>query len=134
MLHMKSQQESLGFLLSSVSRLMRQAFEQRIEGSLLSLAQARALVYIARNEGIRQVSLAELLEIQPISLVHLVDQLEKAELIERRPDRADRRAYQLFLTPAAAPQLAAIEQVITVIRADAFSDLGEHQSGTNVLD
>src|SRR5450631_3665986 len=108
---MKLRQESLGFLLADVSRLMRRAFERRLDGSSLTLAQARALIYVSRHEGVRQVDFAELLEVQPITLGRLIDQLAETGLVERRPDSADRRAYQIFLTPAAASHLAAIETV-----------------------
>ncbi|MFM9882080.1 MAG: MarR family winged helix-turn-helix transcriptional regulator [Burkholderiales bacterium] len=122
------QQDSLGFLLADVSRLMRRAFQQRLEGSTLTLAQARALVYVSRNEGVRQVDLADLLEVQPITLARLIDQLAEAGLVERRPDPVDRRAYQVFLTRAAAPQLAAIEQVAKTIRAEALHGFSEQQA------
>ena len=52
---MVSEQESLGFLLADLSRMMRQAFQRRLEGSSITLAQARALVYLARHQGIRQM-------------------------------------------------------------------------------
>jgi len=122
------QEESLGFLLADVSRLMRRAFRQRLEGSLLTLAQARALVYVSRHEGVRQVELAEFLEIQPITLARLIDQLMEAGLVERRPDPVDRRAYRIYLTSAAAPQLAAIKQVAAAIRADALRGLGKQDA------
>lgn len=112
--------ESLGFLVSDISRLMRQQFQRRIAGSPLTLAQARALVRISRNEGIRQVDLAELLEIQPITLVRLIDQLAEAGLVERRPDPADRRAYRLFLTGHAGAQLKLIRTVSAGTQAQAL--------------
>ena len=122
------QQDSLGFLLADVSRLMRRAFQQQFEGNTLTLAQARALVYVSRHEGVRQVDLAELLEVQPITLARLIDQLAGDGLVERRPDPNDRRAYQLYLTPAAAPQLATIEQVATAIRLDALQGLDDSEA------
>jgi DNA-binding MarR family transcriptional regulator len=125
---MRAGEETLGFLLADISRLMRRAFQQRLEGSSLTLAEARALVYVSRHEGVRQVDLAELLEVQPITLARLVDQLAAAGLVERRPDPADRRAYQVFLTAHATPRLAAIEQVTASIRADALRDLGKQQA------
>ena len=130
---MESRHESIGSLLSNVTRLMRRAFEQRLEGCSLTQAQARTLVGISRNEGIRQVTLSELMEVQPITLVHLIDQLVDAKLVERRPDPVDRRAYRLFLTTEAAPQLAAIGQVIEAIRADALRGLTEQQVETVML-
>lgn len=125
---MNMHKNSLGFLLADVSRLMRRAFEQRLQGSSLTLAQARALIYVSRNEGIRQVELADMLEIQPISLARLIDQLAEARLVERRPDPADRRAYQLFLKPAAADHLAAIERVAKAVRADALCGIDKPQA------
>ncbi len=123
-----AQEESLGFLLADVSRLMRRAFKQRLEGSALTLAQARALVYVSRNEGVRQVELAELLEVQPITLARLLDQLADRGLIERRPDPTDRRAYRIHLTAAAAPHLAAIRQVAALIRNDALRGFGKEEA------
>jgi DNA-binding MarR family transcriptional regulator len=120
---MNSRHDSLGFLLSDVSRSMRRAFKDRIEGSSLTLAQSRALVHISRQEGIRQVDLAEVLEIQPITLARLIDQLARAGVVERRSDPADRRVFRLFLTPAAVPQLAAIHQVADAIRDQALRNL-----------
>ncbi|BCO29944.1 MAG: MarR family winged helix-turn-helix transcriptional regulator [Halothiobacillaceae bacterium] len=124
---MKLPQDSLGFLLADVSRLMRREFQQRLESSSLTLAQARTLVYVSRHEGVHQVKLAELLEVQPITLARLIDQLANAGLVERRPDSVDRRAYQIFLTPAAASRLTTIGQVAAAIQADALRDLDEQK-------
>lgn len=125
---MKLQQESLGFLLADVSRMMRRTFQQRLKGSSLTLAQARALRYVSRHEGVRQVELATLLEVQPITLARLIDQLAHAGFVERRPDSSDRRAYKIFLTPDATPQLAAIDKVAAAIRADALRGFDEQQA------
>jgi DNA-binding MarR family transcriptional regulator len=125
---MKTRQDTLGFLLADVSRLMRRAFQQRLEGSSLTLAQARALVYVSRNEGVRQIDLAEMLEVQPITLARLLDQLAKAGLVERRAAPADRRAFQIFLLPAATRQLAVIERVGKTVRANALRGVSEQQA------
>jgi DNA-binding MarR family transcriptional regulator len=119
----KNQAESLGFLVSDVARLMRRAFRRSLEGSSLTLAQARALVHVSRNEGIRQVELADLLEVQPMTLARLIDQLADAGLVERRADPVDRRAYRIHLTPAAAPELAAIDQVAGTMLKEAARGL-----------
>jgi DNA-binding MarR family transcriptional regulator len=125
---LKTQQESLGFLLADASRMMRRTLQQELEGSSLTLAEARALVYVSRNEGVRQVELADLLEVQPITLARLIDTLEQGGLVERRADPADRRAYLIFLTPAAAPRLAAIETAAARVRAVALRGLGRQQA------
>lgn len=88
---------TLGFLISDVSRLMRERFNETARTVGLTQAQARALLHLARNEGISQVALARLLEIQPITLLKQLDRLADAALIERRPNPNDRRAQQLYL-------------------------------------
>ncbi|TNE58177.1 MAG: MarR family transcriptional regulator [Alphaproteobacteria bacterium] len=90
--------QSLGFLISDVTRLLRQEFNRRAQGLGLSQAQWRALVALARQEGANQKTLAEALEIQPMTLARLIDHLQGIELVERRPDPSDRRAFCLFLT------------------------------------
>ncbi len=117
---MERPQEGFGFLLADLSRLMRQAFQQRTGASNLTLAQARVLLYVARHEGIRQVELAGLLEVQPITLARLIDHLHEEGLVERRNDPSDRRAYHLHLTPAATPRLQALREVVAEVRADAL--------------
>jgi DNA-binding MarR family transcriptional regulator len=118
-----SSTEALGFLVADVARLMRRAVQARLGDDPITYAQARALVYLSRQEGARQVDLAEQLEIQPITLARLIDQLAGAGLVERRADPVDRRVYRLHLTPAAAPRLAAIREVVAAVRAEALGDL-----------
>ncbi|WP_438863253.1 MarR family winged helix-turn-helix transcriptional regulator [Neptunicella sp.] len=125
---MSSQEQSLGFLIADISRLMRRAFQRRLEGSQLTLAQARALIYVSRNEGVRQVELAESLELQPMTLARLIDQLAEEGFVERRPDPRDRRAHLIFLTPAATPQLEEIKRVGLEVKELALSDLDQQQT------
>lgn len=120
--------DGVGFLVADVARLMRRTFQSRLEGTTLTYAQARALAWLARCEGLRQVDLAEQLEIQPITLARLVDQLALAGLVERRPDPDDRRAYRLFLTPAAAPRLAEVRSIAAAISAEALAGLDARQA------
>ncbi|WP_326524079.1 MarR family winged helix-turn-helix transcriptional regulator [Sphingomonas sp.] len=95
--------DSLGFLLSDVSRLMRRRFDERARSIGATRAQWKALVTLSRHEGINQGGLADLLEVEPITLCRMVDRLEESGLVERRRDPKDRRAWQIFLTDAAKP-------------------------------
>jgi len=76
---------ALGFLLHEVARLLRKRFEQNARDSGLTRSQWQVLTYLAQNEGINQKGLAELLEIEPITLGRIVDKLEILGLIERQP-------------------------------------------------
>ena len=125
---MKRQPYHLGFLVSDIARLMRRAYKQRQQRSDLTVAQARALVHISRRPGVRQVDLAEMLEVQPITLARLIDQLAHAGLVERRANPTDRRAYLIYPTAAAAHHLSAIEEVAASIRADALRGLDAREA------
>ena len=95
----KSERDGLGFLLSDAVRMIRKVAAVRFESENMTLAQAKALFGVKRYEGIRQVDLAEYMEIQPITLARLLDQLADSGLVERRKDPNDRRAFRLYLTP-----------------------------------
>ncbi|URW76292.1 MarR family transcriptional regulator [Sphingomonas donggukensis] len=97
--------DSLGFLISDVSRLMRRRFDERARRVGATRAQWKTLVTLSRHEGINQGGLAELLEVEPITLCRMIDRLEESKLVERRRDPADRRAWQIFLTEDAKPVL-----------------------------
>src|SRR5262245_30224349 len=115
----------LGFLVSEVSRLTREQFNVVAHEIGLTLAQARAMAYLARNEGISQVELSALLEIQPITLLRQIDRLEAAGLVERRPHPTDRRAQQLHLTPRSRVTLDKIWALGREIQERAFAGLDE---------
>lgn len=128
---MELRQDNFGFLISDVYRLLRRVFQKRLEGSSpLTLAQAQALMCVSRNEGARQVELAELIDVQPITLARLIDQLVEAGAVERRPDPRDRRAHRVYLTEGAAPHLEAIRQVGAGIRKEALQGLTDAQIDT----
>src|SRR5258705_415395 len=100
----ESNAPTLGFLLHEVARLLRRRFEQNARGSGLTRSQWQVLAYLALNEGINQSGLADLLEIEPITLGRIVDKLQILGLIERRPDPSDRRGSGPPLSPPPLPQ------------------------------
>jgi MarR family transcriptional regulator, transcriptional regulator for hemolysin len=122
---------TLGFVLNDVARLMRKRFEQRARAAALGLtrAQAAVLAYLARQEGINQAALAQLLELEPITLARLLDRLQAAALIERRPDPKDRRAHLLYLTAVAYPLLDRIFALAAEVREDALAGVAEPDRG-----
>jgi DNA-binding MarR family transcriptional regulator len=117
----------LGFLVSEVSRLTREQFNLVAHQIGLTLAQARAMAYLARNEGMSQVELSTLLEVQPITLLRQIDRLEAAGLVERRPHPTDRRAQQLFLTVRSRSTLDKIWALGREIQERAFTGMDERE-------
>ncbi len=93
------------FLLNDVARLLRTYADHKAAQFGMTRAQWAVLVRLDRCQGLNQSELAELLDLQPITLTRLLDKLCDSGLIERRPDPTDRRAKRLFLTPGARPVL-----------------------------
>jgi MarR family transcriptional regulator for hemolysin len=93
----------IAFLVNDVARLLRTYADQEVRRYGMTRAQWAVLVRLDRHEGLKQSELAEILDLQPITLTRLIDRLCESGLIERRPDPNDRRAKRLFLTPAARP-------------------------------
>ena len=86
--------------LVETSRLLRNYIDHRAKSRGTTRAQWIVLFRLREQEGLSQVDLADVLELQPISLVRLLDRLVEHGLVERRADPRDRRANRLFLTPA----------------------------------
>jgi MarR family transcriptional regulator for hemolysin len=118
---------NVGFLFKDVSRLWVRHFEQRATQLGMTLTDAKVLVYLARNEGATQARLAELSDTDPMTLVRVLDRMEKDGWLERRPDPSDRRAYRLFLKRAADPVLAEIHRIGDKARAEALAGLSQEE-------
>jgi MarR family transcriptional regulator for hemolysin len=116
---------NLGFLLHDVARLMRKRFEQNARELGLTRSQCSVLAHLARHEGIQQGTLAEILEVEPITLTRLVDRLEQMGLVERQSHPTDRRIRLLRLTEAARPKLDDIFAVGAVTRGEAMEGVSE---------
>ncbi|MDO8289854.1 MAG: MarR family transcriptional regulator [Parvibaculum sp.] len=102
---------NIGFLVGDTSRMLRRIFNERLTHLGMTQAQWRALAHLSRNEGINQVTLSDLLDVQPITVARLIDKLVEAGLVTRRPDPNDRRAQRLFLTDNAQGVLEQIWEV-----------------------
>ena len=117
--------KNLGFLLHDVARLMRKRFEQNARDLGLTRSQCQVLAHLARHDGIQQSTLAEILEVEPITLTRIVDRLEQMGLVERRAHATDRRIRLLRLTGAARPLLAEIFAIGAQTRGEAMKGLAD---------
>lgn len=118
---------TFGLLLADISRLLRRDFARRAQHIGLTQGQWRALAYLAANEGLTQAALAEILEIQPISLARVLDRMVASGWIERRPCPTDRRAYQLYLTKACEPVMQQLREIGAASRELALAGLDDEQ-------
>lgn len=107
----KPSAREVAFLIKDVARMLGTYADQRARQLGASRAQWAVLARLDRAEGLKQSELAEMLDLQPITLTRLLDRLAENGLIERRADPNDRRANRLYLTPAARPLLNKLEKV-----------------------
>jgi MarR family transcriptional regulator, transcriptional regulator for hemolysin len=117
----RSLNREFAFTLNDVARMLRTYADQKAAQFGITRAQWVVLVRLDRSEGLKQSELAEVLDLQPISLTRLLDKLADSGLIERRADPVDRRAKRLFLTPAARPLLEKLGELGEGLMATALS-------------
>jgi MarR family transcriptional regulator, transcriptional regulator for hemolysin len=105
------------------SRLLRNYIDNRAKGRGTTRAQWIVLFRLRQQEGLSQVDLADVLELQPISLVRLLDRLVEHGLLERRPDPRDRRANRLFLTQRGRQLVDDLDSLRDAIASDVLRDI-----------
>ncbi|MBV8156248.1 MAG: MarR family transcriptional regulator [Dyella sp.] len=115
----KAEEISFGYLLSDVTLLFRKHFDRRAVKFGLTRAQWRATKMLYYREGLRQTELAEQLEMEPIAVGRVIDRLQAAGFVERRPDPKDRRAWRLYVTDQARGVIADMEEIALGLRKDA---------------
>ncbi len=120
---MQRSNRELAFSISDVARLLRTFADHEARRFGMTRAKWAVLVRLDRFEGLKQSELAEMLDLQPITLTRLLDGLADNGLIERRPDPDDRRAKRLFLTPAARPLLERLSALGEDLMAIALAGL-----------
>lgn len=116
-------ERSLGFLLNDVARLMRKRFDERARDLGLTRAQWRVLGHLRRYEGIKQGSLAEILEVENVTLGRHIDRLEEDGWVERRRDPADRRVWRLHLADKSRPIIDRLSRLSSEVREHAMTGL-----------
>ncbi len=103
--------ETLPFEIGETAHALRKAFDRLAVGLGVTRAQGEVLFKLTRRPGLRQVELADLLDLEPITLCRIVDRLEEAGLVERTRDPEDRRAWKLHVTAKAQPLIEKLQAV-----------------------
>jgi len=115
--------ETLPFEIGETAHALRKAFDRRAVGLGVTRAQWKVLFRLERQSGLRQIELADMLDIEPITLSRIVDRLEEAGHVERVADPADRRAWRLHVTPKAQPLIEKLRRVADEMIAEAFAGI-----------
>jgi DNA-binding MarR family transcriptional regulator len=122
--------DELVFLVEEVPRKLRRLFDASTAKFGLSRTQWRALAYIFRTPGLTQTELAKCLDLERASVGHVIDQLEKAEYVERRAVEGNRRVWTLHLLPKAIGILPALRAEADAVYAQLLAGIPEREVAT----
>lgn len=114
---------TFGALLIDSARLLRLRFDQRARAMGLTRAQWSVLSHLYRNDGINQAGLAELMEVEPITVGRQLDRMEEAGWISRQPDPSDRRVRRIYMTSKAQGVLDHMRELSRDIYAEALNGI-----------
>ena len=117
--------ETLPFEIAETAHALRRAFDRRAATLGITRAQWKVLFRLERQPGLRQVELADILDVEPITLCRIVDRLEEAGLVERQRDPADRRAWRLEVTEQSQPLIAKLRALADELMAEAFAGIAD---------
>src|SRR3954469_15148764 len=123
--YMRTMDSNFAFEVAETALVLRRDFERRAAELGVTRAQWRVLARLSRQDGLRQVELAEALDVEPITLCRMIDRLADAELVERRADEEDRRAWRIHLTAKAGPLIETLREIAEDFLADALSGVDE---------
>ena len=115
--------ETLPFEIGETAHALRKAFDRRACGHGVTRAQWKVLFRLERQAGLRQIELADMLDIEPITLSRIVDRLEEGGLVERVADPSDRRAWRLHITAKARPLVEKLHVLADEMIAEAFAEI-----------
>ena len=119
--------ETLPFEIGETAHALRKAFDRLAVGLGVTRAQWKVLFRLTRTPGLRQVELADLLDLEPITLCRIVDRLEEGGLVERTRDPEDRRAWRLHVTEKAQPLIEKLQAVGAELVDQAFSGISREE-------
>ena len=119
--------EDLPFEIGETAHALRRAFDRRAAALGVTRAQWKVLFRLTRMPGLRQVELADMLDVEPITLSRIVDRLEEAGHVERVADPADRRAWRLQVTEKAKPLVDKLRTLGSELVEDAFAGIDRQE-------
>ena len=119
--------KELAWEIGETSHALRRFYDRRVAELGITRAQWRVMLILGRNPGMKQVELADRLDVEPISACRIIDRLEEAGLVERRRDPSDRRVWRLSLTERAEPIRERLGDLAEGMTLEAFAGISAEQ-------
>ncbi len=117
-------------LITRLARAMRRRFEQAVTPLGLRARHLVALTYLQDHGPSAQQNLIEALGLDASNLVALLNELEDADLIVRRRDRADRRRGIIELSPEGERMLLAVDRALEQVDDEILAPLSAEERAT----
>jgi MarR family transcriptional regulator for hemolysin len=132
----RNRRRTIALKLAVVARQLRLTFDKSAERSGLTRAKWTLIAAVSRNPGVTQRTIAEALEVREITAGRLIDRLCDEGILKRRESPSDRRAYSVYLTPAAQPLLDKLDELAKSREAEIFAgfDAGDLEKLDELLD
>jgi MarR family transcriptional regulator, transcriptional regulator for hemolysin len=121
---------NIGIRMTVLARLIRNDFDRRVAAISLSRSKWTLIAAVARKPGVNQRAIAEMLEMSEVSAGRLIERLVKEGMVERRPSEGDRRAFCIYLTPAARPVLDQLAEVAREAEEQVFEGMSQDELET----
>jgi len=118
----RPRQTNIAFLAHDIGRLFRKRFDTSARALGVTGPQWRVLAALNHKPGITQAVLAGLLDVEAITVGRMIDRLQKANLVERRADPSDRRAWLLYITPEAQDLLGHLQDKAETMMAETLAN------------
>lgn len=112
-----------GYLLHKSALLLVEDAEDALAEVGMRTREFFVLAALASGPDLSQQDLSRLLNLDPTTVVAVIDELERRDYVERRRNPADRRRYILVLTDAGRQALVDADRVADRIEANFFGEL-----------
>ncbi|HEX2926524.1 MAG TPA: MarR family transcriptional regulator [Ruminiclostridium sp.] len=119
--------KELNLLLIKVGATHRRRSAYEFMKEELSAGQPRMLNYIFQNNGCIQREIAENCHMEPASITSVLNSMEKAGLIVRKPVQGDKRALQVWLTDKGYDRKKVVDDIFIKIENQCFQDFTEDE-------
>lgn len=118
--------KELAWQIAETSHAMRRFYDRRVAQLGVTRAQWRVIAILGHDPGMKQVELADRLDVEPISACRIIDRLAEAGLVERQRDPDDRRAWRISLTAQAEPLRERLRELAHEMSLEAFAGVSDH--------
>ena len=129
-MHVQRDTSSINWLIADTSRLIRKLADRRLNATGLTRVQWQALGGLKRHGPLTQTALADIMEVETATVARLIDRLEAAGWIERKPDASDRRVKLVYMTEKVHRIMDDLGVIGQKLRDDMLIDLSENERDT----